>query len=179
LDVDWQCFWRHEADAAKGRATCPQPGEGNSGAAVCAIGQGGPHVASGVEGQRAVANWMASLGGKVTPRQLEILQHSLGLDQYGQGNMYRNHFCAGGDDEIVCRELVALGYMEQFTRKFLPYFNCLVTDAGKTAVKRESPMPPKLTRGQKNYRAFLDCDFGQKFGEWLKQKRTLDQGRMR
>ena len=112
----------------------------------------------------------------MTPRQIEILQHALGLDQYGQGNMYRNHFCAGGDDESVCRELVAMGYMEQFTREWLPYFNCLVTDAGKAAVKRESPSPPKLTRGQKRYRAFLDADSGLKFGEWMKQRRTVDQG---
>ncbi len=38
----------------------------------------------------------------MTPRQLEILQHALGVDKYGQGDMYRNHFCAGGDDEAVC-----------------------------------------------------------------------------
>jgi len=44
---------------------------------------------------------------------LQILQHSLGLDEYGQGEMYRNHFCAGGDDEGTCRALVALGYMRQ------------------------------------------------------------------
>ena len=55
------------------------------------------------------------------------------------------------------------------TTDWLPYFNCSVTDAGKAAVKRESPSPPKLTRGQNNYRAFLDCDFGMKFGEWLKR----------
>ena len=107
----------------------------------------------------------------MTSKQLEILQHSLGLDQYGQGNMYRNHFCAGEDDEAVCHELVALGYMQQHpATKWLPYFNCSVTEEGKQAVRRESPKPPKLTRSQKRYQEFLDADSGMKFGEWIKAK---------
>ena len=109
----------------------------------------------------------------MTPRQLEILQHTLGPDQYGQGRMYRNHFCAGGVDESTCRELIALGYMEQHpTTEWLPYFNCSVTDAAKAAVKRESPNPPKISRGQKNYRAFLGADSGLKFAEWMKLERV-------
>jgi hypothetical protein len=56
--------------------------------------------------------------------------------------MYRNHFCAGADDASICRELIALGYMQQFERSYLSYFNCIVTDAGKEAVLRESPSPP-------------------------------------
>ena len=35
----------------------------------------------------------------MTKRQLEILQHSLGVDQYGRGPQFRNHYCAGSDDE--------------------------------------------------------------------------------
>lgn len=105
----------------------------------------------------------------LTSRQLEILQHTLGLDKYGQGTMYRNHFCAGTTDEPICRELVALGYMEEWPpQKMLPYFNCSVTDAGKEAIQRESPKEPKLTRSQERYRAFLDCDSDCSFGEWLK-----------
>ena len=105
----------------------------------------------------------------MTPQQLEILQHTLGLDQYGRGNTFRNHFCAGVDDETACRELVALGYMQQRpTTELFPYFNCSVTEEGKMAIKRESPAPPKLTRSQKNYRAFLDADSGLTFLEWIK-----------
>ena len=108
----------------------------------------------------------------VTPRQLEILQHSLGVDKYGQGEMYRNRFCAGGDDEPICRELVALGLMQQHpTTEWLPYFNCSVTDAGKAAVKAESPKPPKLTRSQKRYRQYLAADTGMSFMEYC---RTAD-----
>lgn len=102
-------------------------------------------------------------------KQLGILQHSLGLDQYGQGTMYRNHFCAGVDDEQICRELIALGYMRQhLTTEMLPYFNCSVTEEGKKAVLRESQKAPRLSRSQKRYQAFLDADSGMKFGEWIK-----------
>jgi hypothetical protein len=104
----------------------------------------------------------------ITPRQLEILQHSLGLNKYGQGESYRNHFCAGGDDVLNCAELVALGLMQTFTRSYLPYFNCTVTDAGKLIVESQSPKAPILTKGQKRYREFLKVDTGESFGTWLK-----------
>lgn len=107
----------------------------------------------------------------LTPRQLEVLQHALGVDEYGRGQMYRKHFCAGGDDEQICRELVAMGYMQTFEREWLPYYNCIVTEAGKSAVLRESPKPPKLTRSQRRYREFLNEDSGLRFGEWLKRGR--------
>ena len=107
----------------------------------------------------------------LTTKQLQILQHALGLDQYGQGTMYRNHFCAGGKDEDRCRELVAMGYMQQHqTTEVLPYYNCSVTEAGKQAVREQSPKPPKLTRSQHRYRDFLRADSGLKFGEWLKAR---------
>lgn len=108
---------------------------------------------------------------KITDRQLEILQHSLGVDEYGQGAMYRNFFCAGGDDEPTCRELVDMGLMRQHkTTETYPYFNCSVTDEGKKAVREQSPKPPKLSRSQKRYREFLNVDSDITFGEWLKMK---------
>jgi hypothetical protein len=108
----------------------------------------------------------------LTRRQLEILQHSLGVDKYGRGKHYRNHFCAGGDDVEVCKSLVDLGFMETFTRSYLPYYNCRVTDAGVKAMEENSPNPPKLTRSQKRYREWLqvgDC-FDGSFGDWLKSQ---------
>lgn len=105
-------------------------------------------------------------------RQLEILQHALGVDQYGRGEMYRNHFCAGDADEDVCRELVAFGFMVTFTRSYLPYYNCTVTEEGKAAMLEQSPKPPNLTRGQQRYRAFLKADVDRPFIEWPK-----DQGK--
>lgn len=104
-----------------------------------------------------------------TPRQLEILQHALGVDQYGRGPMYRNHFCAGESDEPDCRELVALGLMKEHARtSWLPYFNCSVTEEGQRVVREESPKPPKLTRSQRRYQRFLDADTGHSFGDYLK-----------
>jgi hypothetical protein len=104
---------------------------------------------------------------KLSQKQLEILQHSLGVDEYGRGQMFRNHFCAGGVDEDICRELVSIGYMETFTRSWLPYYNCIVTDAGKSAMLEQSPKPPKLTRSQLRYRSYLNADTGKSFRSWL------------
>lgn len=104
----------------------------------------------------------------MTSRQLEILQHALGVDQYGRGARTRNHFCAGAADEPTCRELVALGLMVTFERSWLPYYNCMVTPAGIDAMLANSPAPPKLTRSQYRYRRFLDHDSGLSFREWLK-----------
>lgn len=108
----------------------------------------------------------------LTPELLQILQHALGVDQYGRGQRYRNHFCAGGKDVANCAELVALGYMRSFQRSYLPYFNCTVTDDGVKVMLRESPSPPKLTRSQLRYRKWLDVAdaYNCTFGEWLKME---------
>lgn len=120
----------------------------------------------------------------MTPRQLEILQHALGCDEYGQGAYpkvsphpdyypyHRNHFCAGGNDVETCKELVALGYMETFEREYLPYFNCTVTEAGKTAMIKASPKPPKLTRSQLRYRRFLEADSDMSFRDWMRYEQN-------
>ncbi len=109
---------------------------------------------------------------RLSDAELGILQHSLGVDQYGCGEMYRNHFCAGGDDEATCRELIAKGLMIQHpTTELFPYFNCSVTEQGKLAVRNLSPKPPKppkLSRSQKRYKRFLDSDCGISFREWLR-----------
>jgi hypothetical protein len=107
-------------------------------------------------------------------RHLEILQHCLGVDEYGRTPKgftpyTRNYFCAGEGDESDCRELVALGYMVQLgTTEYMPYFNCSVTDAGKKAMHRESPNPPKLSRSQMRYRRFCDADSGMSFRDWIR-----------
>ncbi len=113
----------------------------------------------------------------LTPEQLHVLQHSLGLDEHGQGKMYRNHFCAGGTDVPICESLVAMGYMETFTRSYLPYYNCTVTESGKEAVRRESPPPPKLTRSQRRYRDYLRADTGRGFMEWLQDVAAYERER--
>ncbi|UXS00803.1 hypothetical protein [Agrobacterium tumefaciens] len=116
--------------------------------------------------------------------QLHILQHSLGLDEYGRGSMYRNHFVTGegSKDHAACMSLVAAGYMA--VRKNHPLAggdDCFtVTEEGKRAVIANSPSPPKLTRGQQNYQDYLDYDGSLPFIEFLKMKaycRALEAGR--
>ena len=107
--------------------------------------------------------------------RLEILQHALGLDGYGRRTRgtFRNGFVtnAGGDDHVVCTELVEAGLMERrpCNRELTgggDFFS--VTRAGERYVAENSPKPPKLTRSQSRYQAWLDADCGMKFGEWLR-----------
>ena len=71
-------------------------------------------------------------------RHLEILQHSLGVDQYGRGNQYRNRFVTGplSTDWPDCMELTELGFMRR--REPHEFFGMeylfTVTDAGKIAM---------------------------------------------
>ena len=114
------------------------------------------------------------MAGLMTLEQLQIIQHALGVDEYGRGQWYRNHFCAGGRDEDVCRELVALGFMrEHRTTEMLPYYNCSVTEDGKKAMLEASPKPPKLTRSQVRYRRFLNWSdaYDGTFREFLRMEK--------
>lgn len=110
-----------------------------------------------------------------TKRELEILQHSLGIDQYGRGRSYRNHFVSSleSEDGKTCLELCRRGLMRQMKSSFseltggMPWF--MVTSEGIEAVKKESPMPPKKTRSQLRYERYLsvsDC-LGFSFREFL------------
>ena len=116
----------------------------------------------------------------MTPRQLEILQHSLGVDKYGltpkgYTPYTRNHFCAGAKDEPDCRELVAMGFMiEHEWTEWLPYFNCSVTVAGMKAMHASSQKPPKVSRATKQfeeYRQYADA-FDCTFRQWLDIRKT-------
>jgi hypothetical protein len=109
-------------------------------------------------------------------RGLHILQHSLGVDQFGQGRQYRNHFVTGegSDDHPTCCGLVAAGLMtrqngNQITGGDDAFF---VTDAGRRYVAENSPPPPKLTRGQARYRDWLSVSdiTGETFIEFCKRR---------
>lgn len=73
---------------------------------------------------------------------LHILQHSLGLNKYGKGRQYRNHFCTapGSKDYPECQILVGAGFMKEYPGSELsgnsPIF--IVTEAGIEYVKRHS-----------------------------------------
>lgn len=109
---------------------------------------------------------------KLTPSQLHILQHSLGLDEHGQGRQYRNHYVIGpecaGFAEL--RELVALDMMKEYGPRDLAggMHTFTVTPAGIDAVAFQSPLPPKVSRSQQRYRDYLHSESSWSFGEWLK-----------
>ena len=103
--------------------------------------------------------------------QVHILRHSLGLT-YGD-TIYRNHFVTGegSDDHPHCMALVEAGLMRRTEPNAatggMDLFR--VTEAGKAVAVAHSP---KLTRGQRRYREWLDVSdvTGLSFGDWLKAK---------
>lgn len=99
----------------------------------------------------------------LTSAQLHILQHSLGVDQYGQGDQYRNRFVTDSKtvDWPVCNELVAAGFMA--AKRNIAAFGgsdfFWVTEAGKQAMADNSPAPPKPTkqsRSKQRYKRYLE-----------------------
>ena len=106
--------------------------------------------------------------------RLHILQHSLGLGRYGDGNQYRNHFVTGpgSDDFDDCRALVADGLMTERSGNALSGGDSVfhVTPKGIDFVALNSPQRqpgPKLTRSQKRYREYLRAESNLSFAEWL------------
>lgn len=105
-------------------------------------------------------------------KMIHILQHSLGVDQYGRGEQYRNHFVTGegSKDYPTCVLAVALGLMTMRPGTALTGGDdlFLVTPAGRQCMADNSPAPPKLTCSQRRYRAYLEADwFPGSFREWI------------
>lgn len=102
---------------------------------------------------------------------LSVLQHSLGVDQYGRGNQYRDHFVCGEghDDYAACCAAVEQGLMTRRESAMVGDNGSLfrVTQAGRTWMAENSPAPPKLTRSQQRYQRYLDADCPMTFREWL------------
>jgi hypothetical protein len=118
---------------------------------------------------------------------LHILQHALGLDDYGRDDRgripanvdepYRNRYVISErcDSWALCMEHVEAGRMSKHGPSAMfggadGYCFC-VTEAGLVHVRERSPTPPKRTRSQKRYDRYLDADSGLSFGEWLKEER--------
>jgi len=115
-------------------------------------------------------------GGEMKPEYLEILQHALGADKYGQLPKHgENRNFYGTDDSTECTELVALGYMVELqARSWLPETTYRVTDEGRKAMQEASPKPPKVSRSAKRfeeYRNYSDCN-DCTFREWLDIRKT-------
>lgn len=106
------------------------------------------------------------------PELLQILQHSLGVDEHGLGNQYRNRFVTGpeGGDFQLCRELCRQGFMLDHGPKTMTggmhFFS--VTVEGIVAMRDASPKPPKISLARRRYLDFLSEDGSIPFGKWLK-----------
>lgn len=115
----------------------------------------------------------------MNPKLLHILQHSLGLDEYGRGTFYRNRFVTGEGsiDHPLCMELVALGHMKRFpaVKLFGGSDAFAVTEEGKRAVVAESPAPPKISRSKQRYQDYLDADCSMTFIEYLRYRDQRDR----
>lgn len=105
-------------------------------------------------------------------QSLHVLQHALGLDDYGQGRAYRNHYVTGPgcDGWALCMAHVAAGRMVRHDPRaiFGGDYCFTVTDAGRQFVREHSPEPPKLSRSKQRYEAWLRSSVDVPFGEWLK-----------
>lgn len=112
----------------------------------------------------------------MTPDHLHILQHALGLDKYGRGRQYRNHYVTDG---LECDRLVDLGLMARRHPTELTggMASFTVTDAGKAYVREHSPKPPKVSRGRARYLHWLAVSdtSNEPFGAWIKRKGWKDR----
>ena len=115
----------------------------------------------------------------MTKEQIQIIQHSMGCDQYGRGGGHRNYFITDSTrgDGLICESLCEAGFMErtgspsEITGGGQPY---RVTAKGYWEMLEQSPKPPKLTRSQKRYQQWLDsgaADCGRSFADWIGAKR--------
>ncbi len=96
---------------------------------------------------------------------LQILQHALGVDKYGDGHQFRNHFVTGpsSSDYSDCVVLVAAGLMKVGRKASILTGGdtCfMVTPQGIDYVALNSPARPKQTRSQRRYSAYQasECD---------------------
>ncbi len=95
----------------------------------------------------------------------EILLHSLGLDEQHE-TPWRNFYSTDADDPTLLA-MVKDGLMRGPVEKFGGHM-FFVTEEGIHVASEVRPRPPKLNRGERRYRAFLNHDSGLTFGEWLK-----------
>lgn len=116
-------------------------------------------------------------------RILEILQHSLGVDQFGRGEQYRNRFVTdeGSMDHPTCMEAVGRGLMTRHAGNALTGGDDLftVTPEGRAYVTSRSPRPDRRQKARDRYSRFLDLadvipDLT--FGEFLRREKEFARG---
>lgn len=87
----------------------------------------------------------------ITPAQLHILQHSLGLDQYGRGTFCRNYFATGSDcdDYPECLALCGQGLLrDSGQHRDSTMHTFYVTEQGLEYVVAHSPAKPKRRKAK-------------------------------
>lgn len=91
---------------------------------------------------------------------LHVLQHSLGVDEFGRGDQYRNRFVTGegSTDHPTCLEAVDRGLMDRHAGNTLTGDMDLfvVTDQGRNFVAQHSPRPDRKQKARDRYSRFLD-----------------------
>lgn len=114
--------------------------------------------------------------------RLNILQHTMGLDEFGRGNKYRNHFvsCKGHHDQPEIDIMVSEGLMEKVLGIHPELLggkdsHCFrVTRKGERYIEENSPKPPRLTKAQQRgarWREFGDMfDSFRDFLRWDREK---------
>lgn len=106
---------------------------------------------------------------KLTPDQLHVLRHALGIGEAGTGRQYRNHFVtgAGTADHSLCTGLVEAEMMARHAGNALSGGDDVftVTERGRAAAVAEAEPVP---RGRQRYLAFLQSDTDLPFIDWLR-----------
>ncbi len=103
--------------------------------------------------------------------KLQILQHSLGLNEYGQGVGGRNFFgtSEGSTDFKLCEMLFCDGLMTRRFVKMYSEFVYQVTDTGREYIAKHSPKPPKLSKSKIRYQWYREhSEYFDNFREFLR-----------
>jgi len=115
----------------------------------------------------------------VTPEQLHILRHSLGLNDSGEGREYRNHFATDAEtkDGLDCQRLCALGLMRDTgTLAVWSHLRCYtVTGEGVDFVRahKHTLKTPQTAGAANDYTACPFCGMPQEEG-FLKKGIVMD-----
>lgn len=121
---------------------------------------------------------LEELNTALTEKQLDLLQHALGVTVDRES--YRNYFAAtpGSPDEIEWQKICHLGYGRCWGQKpeifgKLIYYSA--TAGGESLIARRLKIQReerkkqwlKLSRAKRRYKAYLESETSETFGEWL------------
>ena len=113
----------------------------------------------------------------ISPPLLHILRHSIGIDDRGRGQEYRNRFVTDPStpDGKMCQELCEAGLMQDDGQHALcgGMHVYSVTGFGKQIVRYNKPAERPSTASARRYQQFLGADTGMSFSEWLKARARM------